>query len=124
MAMGISRQLIALGNTARRTLLPWLLPRIVEISRGEWDEVLTRIRETPFDTIEKAGLLLGLAFATYLLGADSSLAVDASLPVVYVFQFVAAVPLLALLAGPFYLRCWRRGLDQEIEQRERRRPVA
>ena len=122
--MGISRQLTALGNTARRTLLPWLLPRIVEISRGEWDEVLTRIRETPFDTIEKAGLLLGLAFATYLLGADSSLAADASLPVAYVFQFVAAVPLLAVLAGPFYLRCWRRGLDQEIAQRERRRPVA
>ena len=122
--MGISRQLTALGNTARRTLLPWLLPRIVEVNRGEWDEVLTRIRETPFDTIEKAGLLLGLAFATYLLGADSSLAADASLPVVYVFQFVAAVPLLALLAGPFYLRCWRRGLDQEIEQRELRHPVA
>ena len=122
--MGISRQLTALGNTARRTLLPWLLPRIVEINRDEWDEVLTRIRETPFDTIEKAGLLLGLTFATYLLGADSSLAADASLPVVYVFQFVAAVPLLALLAGPFYLRCWRRGLDQEIEQRELRHPVA
>ena len=122
--MGISRQLTALGNTARKTLLPWLLPRIVEINRDEWDEVLTRIRETPFDTIEKAGLLLGLAFATYLLGADSSLAADASLPVAYVFQFVAAVPLLALLAGPFYLRCWRRGLDQEIEQRELRRPVA
>ena len=104
--------------------MPWLLPRIVEINRDEWDEVLTRIRETPFDTIEKAGLLLGLAFATYLLGADSSLAADASLPVAYVFQFVAAVPLLAVLAGPFYLRCWRRGLDQEIEQRELRRPVA
>ena len=122
--MAHSKRLAELSKTVRHVLLPWALPRIVEIKRGEWDAVLTRIRETPFDAIEKVGLLLALAFATYLLGADSSLAADASLPVVYVFQFVAAVPLLALLAGPFYLRCWRRGLDQEIEQRERRRPVA
>ena len=119
--MGISRQLAAFGNTARRTLLPWMLPRIVEIKRGEWDAVLTRIRETPFDALEKAGIVLSLAFATYLLGADSTLAAERSLPVVYVFQFLAAVPLLIVLAGPLYLRCWRRGLEQEIELRERRR---
>ena len=67
------------------------------------------------------GIVLSLAFATYLLGADSTLAAERSLPVVYVFQFLAAVPLLIVLAGPLYLRCWRRGLEQEIELRERRR---
>ena len=111
-------------RATRNGLLPWALPRIVEIRRSEWDDVLTRVRETPFDSIEKAGLLVGLAFATYLLGADNSLAADASLPVIYAFNFLTAVPLLAVLAGPFYLRCWRRGLDQEIERRERRRPAA
>ena len=121
MATEISRQLAAFANTARQTLLPWMLPRIVEIKRGEWDAVLTRIRETPFDALEKAGIVLSLAFATYLLGADSTLAAERSLPVVYVFQFLAAVPLLIVLAGPLYLRCWRRGLEQEIELRERRR---
>ena len=122
--MAHSKRLAELSKTVRHVLLPWALPRIVEIRRSEWNKVLTHIRDTPFDLIEKAGLLLGLAFATYLLGADNSLAADASLPVIYAFNFLVAVPLLAVLVGPFYLRCWRRGLDREIEQRERRRPAA
>ena len=122
--MAHSNRLAELSKTVRHVLLPLALPRITEIRHSEWDEVLTHIRETPFDSIEKAGLLLGLAFATYLLGADNSLAADATLPVIYAFNFLLAVPLLGALAGPFYLRCWRRGLDQEIEQRERQRPAA
>lgn len=119
--MGIPRQNPSLLERARLTVLPWLLPRIVVIRRSEWDAVLVRLRDTPFDALEKAGLVLSLAFATYLLGADSTLAAERSLPVVYIFQFVVAVPLLIVLAGPLYLRCWRRGLEQEIALRERRR---
>ena len=119
--MGIPRQDPSLFERVALIVLPWLLPRIVVIRRSEWGAVLTRLRETPFDTLEKAGIVLSLAFATYLLGADSTLAAERSLPVVYVFQFLAAVPLLIVLAGPLYLRCWRRGLEQEIELRERRR---
>ena len=119
--MGIPRQNPSLLERTRLIVLPWLLPRIVVIRRSEWGAVLTRLRETPFDALEKAGIVLSLAFATYLLGADSTLAAERSLPVVYVFQFLAAVPLLIVLAGPLDLRCWRRGLEQEIELRERRR---
>ena len=119
--MGIPRQNPSLLERARLIVLPWLLPRIVVIRRSEWDAVLVRLRDTPFDALEKAGLVLSLAFATYLLGADSTLAAERSLPVVYIFQFVVAVPLLIVLAGPLYLRCWRRGLEQEIALRERRR---
>ena len=119
--MGIPRHDPSLFERVTLIVLPWLLPRIVVIRRSEWGAVLTRLRETPFDTLEKAGIVLSLAFATYLLGADSSLAAERSLPVVYVFQFLVAVPLLVVLAGPLYVRCWRRGLEQEIELRERRR---
>ena len=119
--MGIPRHDPSLFERVTLIVLPWLLPRIVVIRRSEWGAVLTRLRETPFDALEKAGIVLSLAFATYLLGADSTLAAERSLPVVYVFQFLAAVPLLIVLAGPLYLRCWRRGLEQEIELRERRR---
>lgn len=109
----------------KHAALPWLLPRLVEIERDAWDDVLGRLRETPFDTFEYAGLLLGLAFVTYLLGADSTLAAERTLPAVWNMltgQFLAAAPLLALLAGPLYLRCWRRGLDHEIERRRQGQP--
>lgn len=123
--MGIPQQDPSLFERVTLIVLPWLLPRIVVIRRSEWGGVLTRLRETPFDALEKAGIVLSLAFATYLLGADSSLAAERSLPVVYVFQFLTAVPLLIVLAGPLYLRCWRRGLEQEIERRRaEQRPTA
>lgn len=123
--MGIPRHDPSLFERVTLIVLPWLLPRIVVIRRSEWGAVLTRLRETPFDTLEKAGIVLSLAFATYLLGADSSLAAERSLPVVYVFQFLAAVPLLVVLAGPLYVRCLRRGLEQEIDCRgKEQRPTA
>lgn len=100
----------------KRALLPWALPRIVELQPGEWDESLKRARATNFDMIENAGVLASVAFVTYLLRFDSSQTGSISLPLQFVIQFLSAVPLLVLFAGPFYLRCLRRGLDHEIER--------
>ena len=123
--MGIPRQDPSLFERVTLIVLPWLLPRIVVIRRSEWGAVLTRLRETPFDAPDKAGVALTLASATFLHGAVSPHAAERSLPVVYVFQFLTAVPLLIVLAGPLYLRCWRRGLEQEIERRrEEQHPTA
>lgn len=113
---------MANSNTAyilgiKRTLLIWALPRITEIGPGEWEDALKRARETDFDSIEWIGLLAGIAFTTYLLRFDAEQAAVLSLPAKYFAQFLAAVPLLALFVGPFYLRRTRRGLDQEIERR-------
>jgi len=83
----------------------------------EWDEALARAREMSFDTMEWMGIVVGVVFATYLLRFDADQAAALSLPVRYFIQFLAAVPLLALVVGPFYLRRTRRGLDQEIERR-------
>jgi hypothetical protein len=57
---------------------------------------------------------------TWLLRDDAEAAETISLPFQYLAQFLAAVPLLTLLAGPFYLRCLRRGLENEINEIERR----
>jgi len=115
--MSNSNVIVLLGKTIKRTVLPWILPRISELPTGEWDEALTRARATPFDLVERVGVLLGVVFVTYLLGFDAIHMEDLSLPLRYIIQFLAAVPSLALFAGPFYLRCLRRALDHEIERR-------
>lgn len=103
-----------LGKAIKQSLLAWALPRIVELPLDEWDEALKQARETNFDTIELIGVLAGIAFTTYLLSYDAA---EFSLPIHFIAQYLAAFPLLTLLAGPFYLRCLRRGLDHVIERR-------
>jgi hypothetical protein len=115
--MANSNVVVLLGKTIKRTVLPWILPRISDLPLSEWDECLTRARATPFDLVEKIGVLLSVVFVTYLLRFDAIRMDDLSLPLRYIVQFLAAVPLLILFAGPFYLRCLRRALDLEIERR-------
>jgi len=106
-----------LGATIKRVLLLLALPRIVEFPPAEWRETLKRARVTNFDMIEKSGILAGVVFVTYLLRPDVAQTTEISLTIQYLSQFLAALPLLFLFAGPFYLRRLRRGLDHEIERR-------
>lgn len=106
------------GKALKNTILLRALPRIAELRPGEWAVALKAARDTNFDLIERIGVLAGVAFTTYLLRLDAS-PDDLSLPGRFFVQFVAAVPLLILFAGPFYLRCLRRGLDHVIEHRQR-----
>lgn len=101
----------------KRIVLLWAYPALRQLPPAEWDEALKQAGEMNFDTIEWTGLLAGIAFVTYLLRFDADQAAALSLPVRYFIQFLAAVPLLGLVVGPFYLRRTRRGLDQEIERR-------
>ena len=105
------------GKDLQRIALLCAYPALRQLPRAEWDEALKQARETNFDMSEWIGVLAGIAFVTYLLRFDADQAAALSLPVRYFIQFLAAVPLLALVVGPFYLRRTRRGLDQEIEHR-------
>jgi hypothetical protein len=105
-----------LGKALRRSALTWALPHLVQLPSAEWDEALKQARETSFDAIERIGVLAAIVFTTYLLRFDANES-ELSLPIRFVAQFVAAVPLLSVLAGPFCLRCLRRGLDHVIEHR-------
>ena len=111
-----SRLFRQFGKVIRRIALTWVLPRIVQLPPSEWDEALKQAREAKFDTVELIGVLAGTAFTTYLLrfGADEA---EISLQLRFAAQFIAAIPLLILFVGPFYLRCLRRGLEQFIEHR-------
>jgi len=104
------------GHAIRRTLLLWALPRLDQFEAAEWEDVQRRASETDFDFFEWGGVLAGVVFVTYLMRFSPDQA-TLPLPLLYVIQFVAAVPLLLLAVGPFYLRNMRRGLDQEIERR-------
>jgi hypothetical protein len=101
----------------KRLALVIAYPALRHLPHAEWDEALEQAREGSFDTMEWLGIMAGVAFATYLLRFDADQAAALSLPVRYFIQFLAAVPILALIVGPFYLRRTRRGLDQEIERR-------
>lgn len=105
------------GKGLRTITLLFAYPALRQLPRLEWDGALTQARETNFDTMEWMGIVAGVAFATYLLRFDADQAAALSLPVRYFIQFLVAVPLLALIVSPFYLRRTRRGLDQAIERR-------
>jgi hypothetical protein len=90
-------------------------PRLRELPPGHWNAVLDRARSTAFDAIEWAGLAAGLAFTSLALQPIGG-NVD-SMFGRYVGQFLLALPLLAVLAGPILLRRTRRGLDMVLAQR-------
>ena len=90
-------------------------PQLRDLPPAQWEHALGRARGTPLDGIELAGIVAGVAFAAFALrpGIGTSL----SLLMLYVEQFVLALPLLAILVGPFFLRRTRRGLDLQLAQR-------
>jgi len=105
------------GKDLKKIALLCAYPALGKLPHAEWDQALKQARETSFDMIEWIGVLAGIAFVTYLLRVDADHAAALALPVRYFAEFLAAVPLLVLVVGPFYLRRTRRGLDQAIERR-------
>ncbi len=108
---------IANDKRPKRMALLWAYPALRKLPYAEWDEVLKQAKKTEFDMIERIWTLAGLAAVTYLLRLEPDQAADLSLPMLYLSQFVVAVPLVILIVGPAYLRCLRRGLDGVIEHR-------
>lgn len=101
----------------RRIALFLAYPALRQIPSANWEEALQRARDADFDSIEWLGVLGGLVAVTYLLRIDPEEAASLSLPMRYIFQFLAALPLLLVIVGPFYVRRTRRGLEQEIARR-------
>lgn len=93
-----------------------LYPRLRELPRAQWADTLRRARDTEFDHLERAAIVVGICLAAWLLqhvGVDSDNAFVTSL-----LQFALAVPLLACLVGPMRLRRTRRGLNLELAKLE------
>ena len=101
--------------TISRRLKLFAYPQLRALPPNQWEVILTRACNTPFDLIEWVGILAGVVFAAFVLRAGTG-EPEALFPF-YLGQFVLALPLLIILVGPFYLRRTRRGLDLELAQR-------
>jgi len=94
-----------------------LYPRLRSFPPEEQSQVLQRARALPFDVVELVGFAIGLVLVTmvvsYSIGELSALRRLLAI----LLNFVIALPLLALFAGPFWVRRTRRGLEQEWAKR-------
>jgi hypothetical protein len=102
----------------RRALL-WLYPRLGELPPESWDSALIRARDTEFDMAEWVGILGGVCLVAWLLGLATPSSEMAGRFLDHLLQFVLALPLLAVVVGPFYLRRTRRGLEREVSHKKR-----
>ena len=105
----------------RHNALTWALPRLTRVAPEQWRDALAVARATDFDAIERVGILAALALTSALLRSATGggeIVQPTPLLIHLAAQFIAALPLLALFAGPFYLRCLRRGLDHFIAARQ------
>ena len=103
------------GMKIGRLLRLLAYPQLRAFPPAQWEGVLNRARDTPFDTIEWVGIVAGVAFVTFALRSGAG--EPGSLFTLFLGQFVLALPLLVVFVGPFLLRRTRRGLDLELAQR-------
>jgi len=100
-----------------RIAMMWLYPRLRELPPEAWESMLSKARDTDFETAEWIGVIGGVAFVAWLLGVEPSVLAMQPRFIVHLLQFVLALPLLAAVVGPIYLRRTRRGLDRELARR-------
>ena len=95
-----------------------LYPALQNLPERDWKSALHVARRNSFDMFEKVWLVAATTFVAFLLRLDALEMALLSLPVLYLSQFVVAVPFIILTTFPAYLRCTRRGLKRIVESRE------
>lgn len=101
----------------RRRIELLLLPELTSIAPHHRERALADAREEPLDFIEIIGVLAGLVIASLL--TRYSLA-DAHLTdrlLAALVNFAVALPLIAVLVGPFLIRRTRRGLQRFLQSK-------
>ena len=101
-----------------RMAMMWLYPRLRELPPEAWEPMLSKARDTRLDTVEWVGAVGGVAFVAWLLGVEASVFTTQPPFIVHLLRFLLALPLLAAVVGPIYLRRTRRGLDRELAHKE------
>lgn len=98
----------------KRQLIILALPRLSELPQACWEEAIERARQVHFDGVERAAMVISVAFVAWLLSFGSEQMASLAFLTRYAIQFALALPLLFLFLAPFYLRRLRRGLDAVI----------
>ena len=89
---------------------PLLLPELRRWPEPERDNALERARDTPLDVMELLGMAIGLVVVASLTRHLWDVSSVAGRLGSTLLNLAAAMPLLALLLGPFHIRRLRRGL--------------
>ena len=109
----------------RSRWLQWVLvslsPRLRAWPVRDWPGVLAKARAIESDAVERYGVIASLLLVTWLLRPPPGL--EVSLPLLLLAQITLAIPALVALAGPFYLRRIRRGL-QAVYRKDHPSPEA
>jgi len=97
----------------------WVYPELRKFDAADRGSALQKAKDAKFDGIEIMGMTLAVAFTVFLTrysaaGFGLLERVGAALA-----NLVVAIPLLLVLAGPFYVRRVRRGLRAQLEDRSR-----
>jgi len=95
-------------------LLAQLLPRLREWPVGEWPNILGKVQAAEFDRFERIGIIAAVVISAWFLRPAAN--AETSVPFVFLSQLVLSVPLLLVLAGPFFLRRIRRCLEAEAKK--------
>lgn len=93
-----------------------LYPEFERIAPQHRQRAMERARSEDFDTRELIGILAAVAATTYLTRYGFVAPTQADRFWAAIMNFLAAIPLLVLIAGPFYVRRYRRGLRAFIKQ--------
>ena len=99
-------------------LWPVLLPELRQFPVARQDEALQAARKTSLDIVELIAMAAGLVAVTALTRYAVSDTGIATRFAATVLNFVVALPLIALLLGPFHIRRLRRGLRELLQRRE------
>jgi hypothetical protein len=99
--------------------MEWLYPELKRFSPKDRLDALRKAKEGPFDFVELAGI--GVALVLVVTLTRYSVAEMGALQRIgaMLANFLVAIPLLVVFAGPFYVRRVRRGLREQIEKRSR-----
>jgi len=104
----------------KRQLFVLALPRLSEIPTAEWQHTIEQCRQTEFDAAERIAMVVSVGFVSALLSFSADQMESLGFYTRYAIQFALALPILAALLAPFYLRRLRRGLDAAILNRSNR----
>jgi len=101
-----------LSTTPRWRFL--LYPELKSFEPSRQADALKAAADVRFDAIEYAGLAIALAATVLLTRYSASDMGLASRFGAAIANFIVAIPLLLVLAGPFYVRRTRRGLRAQL----------
>jgi hypothetical protein len=108
------------GNQVEK-LNHWLYPELRQIASSEQRDAMRKAKETPLDAVELIGLgvtlLVTVSLTRYSAGGWGLAERFGAM----LANFVVAIPVLVVLAGPFYVRRTRRRLRTYLERRSAER---